>query len=90
MKNLPDKIYLATTEEIQNLDSSFVGIAHSNPKDIIKPIEYIRKDAFTEKAKKAMIEWAGTYISKTTGGGVKERKALANDLLSYFKKYMKL
>ena len=33
MKNLPDKIYLATTEEIQNLDNTFVGIAHSNPED---------------------------------------------------------
>ena len=53
--------------------------------------EYIKlkKDAFIEKAEKAMIEWAGTYISKTTGGGVKERKSLANDLLSYFKNYIK-
>ncbi len=50
MKNLPDKIYLATTEEIQNLDNTFVGIAHSNPEDIIEPVEYIRKDAFIKKA----------------------------------------
>ena len=54
-----------------------------------KDIGYTRTDAFIEKAEKAMIEWAGTYISKTTGGGVKERKALANDLLSYFKNYIK-
>lgn len=38
------KIYLATTEEVQNLDTSFVGIAYSDPQDIIEPIEYIRKD----------------------------------------------
>lgn len=50
-------------------------------------IEYIRKDAFIEKVKKAMIEWAGTYLSKT-GKGVKERKALAFDLLNYFEEYM--
>ena len=50
MKNLPDKIYLATTKKIQNLDSSFVGIAHSEPEDIIEPIEYVRKDVFIEKA----------------------------------------
>lgn len=50
MKNLPDKIYLATTEEIQNLDNSFVGIAHSDPEDIIEPVEYIRKDVFVKKA----------------------------------------
>jgi hypothetical protein len=50
MKNLPDKIYLATTEEIQNLDNTFVGIAHSNLEDIIEPVEYIRKDAFVKKA----------------------------------------
>ena len=52
-------------------------------------VEYTRTDAFIEKAEKAMIEWAGTYISKTTGGGVRERKVLATDLLNYFKKYIK-
>ena len=50
--------------------------------------EYTRTDAFIEKAEKAMIEWACTYISKATGGGVRERKVLAVDLLNYFKKYM--
>ena len=50
MKNLPDKIYLAATEEIQNLDNTFVGIAHSNPEDIVEPVEYVHKDAFIEKA----------------------------------------
>lgn len=52
-------------------------------------IEYIRADAFIEKAEKAMIEWAGTYILKTTGGGVRERMALATDLLNYFEKYIR-
>lgn len=46
----PYKIFLATTEEVQNLDHSFVGIAHSDQHDIVEPIEYIRKDAFIEKA----------------------------------------
>lgn len=59
------------------------------PKTNDKPVEYTRTDAFIEKAEKAMIEWAGTYISKTTGGGVRERKMLATDLLNYFNKYMK-
>ena len=49
MNNLPDKIYLATTEEAHDLDNSFVGIAHSDPEDIIGPVEYIRKDAFIKK-----------------------------------------
>ena len=50
-------------------------------------VEYIRTDAIIEKVKKAMVEWAGTYVSKT-GKGVKERKALAVDLLRYFEEYM--
>lgn len=46
----PEKIYLATTKGVQNLDTSFVGIAHSDPQDIVEPIEYTRTDAFIEKA----------------------------------------
>ena len=46
----PKEIYLATTKEVQNLDTSFVGVAHSNPEDIVEPVEYIRKDVFIEKA----------------------------------------
>ena len=53
----PDKIYLATTEEVQNLDTSFVGIAHSDPQDIVEPIEYVRKDAFIEK----VYNWLKNY-----------------------------
>lgn len=45
----PKTIYLATTDEVQNLDNSFIGIAHNNPNDIIEPIEYVRKDTFIEK-----------------------------------------
>lgn len=57
------------------------------PKTNNEPVEYTRTDAIIEKVKKAMIEWAGTYVSKT-GKGVKERKTLAFDLLNYFEKYM--
>lgn len=49
MKEAPDRIYLATTEAVQSLDSSFVGVAHSDPEDIVEPIEYIRKDALYKK-----------------------------------------
>ena len=52
-------------------------------------IEYTRTDAFIEKAKKCLIEWAGLYVRKTTGGGVNERKRLAKDVLNYFENYMK-
>ena len=74
MKNLPDKIYLATAEEIQNLDSSFVGIAHSDPEDIIKPIEYVRTDAFIEKA----CQWLYDNLHWSD----------PSDFLKDFKKYM--
>ena len=81
--NAPEKIYFSGQQQWSN---PFIGLIQ---KCADTDIEYTRTDAFIEKAEKAMIEWAGTYISKTTGGGVKERKALANDLLSYFKNYIK-
>ena len=99
MKNLPDKIYLnfgeITKEEFEaddynefcKLDEFAVTFCEDKVYDT--DVEYVRKDAFIEKAEKAMIEWAGTYVSKTTGGGVRERKVLATDLLNYFKKYIK-
>lgn len=49
MKEAPERIYLATTEGVQSLDSSFVGVAHSDPEDIVEPIEYVRKDALYKK-----------------------------------------
>ena len=58
----PEKIYLATTKEVQNLDHSFVGIAHSDPQDIVEPIEYIRTDAFIEKA----TEWLNNFYNENT------------------------
>ena len=76
MKNLPDKIYLAATEEIQNLDNSFVGIAHSNPEDIIEPVEYVRKDAFVKKAcewlEPVLKNYAGYYVGKDILGDFKK------------------
>lgn len=79
MKNLPDKVYLATTEEIQNLDNTFVGIAHSNPEDIVEPVEYIRKDVFMERACK----WLQKEVVEDYAGVVWE------GLIEDFKKYMK-
>lgn len=79
MKNLPEKIYLATTEDVQNLDNSFVGIAHSNPEDIIEPIEYIRKDAFIEKAEE--------FIYSALNDGIMGT-ANIEDFMRLFKKYM--
>ena len=58
----PEKIYLATTKGVQNLDTSFVGIAHSDPQDIVEPIEYIRTDAFIEKALKFLDGCISDYI----------------------------
>jgi hypothetical protein len=86
MKNLPDKIYLAATEEIQNLDNSFVGIAHSNPEDIVEPVEYIRKDAFIEKAEKYLTEKFINDVSVLAGGVVSINFDAA---ISNFVKYMK-
>ena len=78
----PEKLYLDTTD---NPDNVWLR-AFRHPFNTCG-IEYTRTDAIIEKTKKAMIEWASTYASKT-GKGVKERKALAFDLLNYFKEYM--
>ena len=80
---VPEKLYILFNRPYT------VDYTKLNKRRCDEEVEYTRTDAFIEKAEKAMIEWAGTYISKTTGGGVKERKALANDLLSYFKNYIK-
>lgn len=79
MKNLPNKIFLAATEEIQNLDNTFVGIAHSNPEDIIEPIEYIKKDAFVKKAADYI-----AYNMQCTGYTLQTKAEFIRD----FKKYM--
>ena len=49
--NAPDKIYLATNEELKDLDGNFAGIAHSTPTDIIEPLVYIRRDVLLERTK---------------------------------------
>ena len=79
MKNLPDKIYLATTEEVQNLDNTFVGIAHSNPEDIIEPVEYIRKDVFVKRVEE--------FIYSALNDGIMGT-ANIEDFMRLFKKYM--
>ena len=64
----PEKIYLATTKGVQNLDTSFVGIAHSDPQDIVEPIEYIRKDAFIKRIYELLssrIDYITYYHDKT-------------------------
>jgi hypothetical protein len=78
----PEKIYV--TESMLFMTNPEITLQGNGNK-----LEYTRTDAFIEKAEKAMIEWAGTYVSKTTGGGVRERKVLATDLLNYFKKYIR-
>ena len=75
----PEKIYLATTKGVQNLDTSFVGIAHSDPQDIVEPIEYIRKDALIEK----VCEFFAPYIPDNSGGY--ERVAVIEDFKNYIK-----
>ena len=77
----PEKIYLATTEEVQNLDTSFVGIAHSDPQDIVEPIEYIRKDAFIEKA--------CNYLQENLWKVVYEDADFRQRFVTDFKNYMK-
>ena len=76
----PEKIYLATTEEVQNLDHSFVGIAHSDPQDIIEPIEYIHKDAFIEKA--------CNYLQENLWKVVYEESDFRQRFVTDFRKYM--
>ena len=80
--NAPEKLYLS-----KNIYGTYLYQV-PDPDDETA-VEYTRTDALIKKAEKAMIEWAGTYISKATGGCVRERKELATDLLNYFKKYMK-
>lgn len=75
----PEKVYLATTEEVQNLDYSFVGIAHSDPQDIVKPVEYTRTDAFIEKAEE--------FIYSALNNGIMGT-ANIEDFMRLFKKYM--
>lgn len=85
--NIPEKIYLATTKEVQNLDTSFVGVAHSNPKDIVEPIEYARTDAFIEKLECWMNEnfyqYAGEFAE-----GILAQFDRTEDAIEDFRKYM--
>lgn len=85
MKRTPDKIYLATTEEVQNLDNTFVDIAHSNPEDIIEPIEYIRKDTFVKKA----CEFLKSYRQDTPDGFGYIAGIVNDKTIEAFKNYMK-
>ena len=87
MKNFY-KIYLATTKEVQDLDNSFVGIAHSDPQDIIEPIEYIHKDTFIEKACK----WIKENITNNPNANsvlVRNGCVTLGMLIEDFKNYMK-
>ena len=79
-KEAPYKIFLATTEGVQNLDTSFVGIAHSDPQDIVEPIEYIRKDAFIEKA--------CNYLQENLWKVVYEEPDFRQRFVTDFRKYM--
>lgn len=81
----PETIYLATTDEVQNLDNSFIGIAHNNPDDIIEPIEYVRKDAFIEKACKGIEHLLSGYIIRNFHFG---DSCEMDTLIKDFKKYM--
>jgi len=47
----PDKVYLATTQAIIDMAGDFAGVAHETSKDIINPIEYLKKDAIIIKLK---------------------------------------
>lgn len=83
----PEKMYLATTEEVQNLDTSFVGIAHSDSRDIVNPLEYVRKDVFIEKA----CEWIkGNITNNPNANSVLVRNGCVTlgILVEDFKKYM--
>lgn len=78
--NVPEKIYLATTEEVQNLDTSFVGIAHSDPHDIVNPVEYTHKEAFIEKA----CDWLRIELVN-----FEDYIGMGETFIEDFKKYMK-
>ena len=45
----PDKLYIGDNQVQPN---GFCGLAWTNPKDILEPMEYIRKEALLEWAKK--------------------------------------
>ncbi len=82
----PEKIYLATTKEIQNLDHSFVGIAHSDPQDIVEPIEYVRTDASIKKACEGIEHLLSGYIIRNFHFGDSYE---IDTLIEDFKNYMK-
>ena len=89
MKNLPDKIYLATTEKIQNLDNSFVGIAHRDPENIIEPIEYVRKDAFIENICEWLKEHVLEYVPEMNYGvGKTQPDYYTKNFIESLKKYI--
>jgi len=82
----PEKIYLATTKAVQSLDSSFVGVAHSDPQDIVEPVEYTRTDAFIERACEGIEHLLSGYIIRN----FHFRDSYEIDtLIEDFKKYMK-
>ena len=86
----PETIYLATTDEVQNLDNSFIGIAHNNPDDIIEPIEYVRKDAFIEKIENylnsKLYDWVRvTNPDQRSHPNVIPKKDFIEDIKNYMK-----
>lgn len=78
----PEKIYLATTEEVQNLDHSFMGIAHSDPQDIIEPVEYIRTDTFIKKA----VNYIANNMRCNNGYTLQTKIKFIKDFIKYIEK----
>ena len=91
MKNLPDKIYLnfgdITKEEFEESDyKEFCkideyAVTYCEDKVYDTDVEYVRKDAFMEKASK----WFEESLWKHIYGGQEKRDNIFED----FKKYMK-
>lgn len=82
----PEKIYLATTKEVQSLNHSFVGIAYSDPQDIVEPIEYTRTDAFVEKV---CVKLKKLMYDNLMFQGRLHREEVIDNFIEDFKKYMK-
>ena len=96
MKNLPDKIYLnfgeITKEEFEESDyKEFCkideyAVTYCEDKVYDCDVEYVRTDAFIEKAEKWLNEYILDYVyAKEWGQGVGVEGELFND----FKEYMK-
>lgn len=93
MKNLPDKIFLnlgdLTEEEYNETDFQELSEVTWSEDDVQgRNVEYIRKDAFIEKACEFISLNVADYIDVTHKGGI-EHLALQEKFIEGFKKYMK-